>query len=108
MVARLVMWTSNGALCGHALVIPQARSLQYLSADVRRRCAFSLEWILDDQVGVVTINKDHPENRTVFLVPMNGGIWTLCVSLSGESYSHGLSACPSQVSRMDFLCISHK
>ena len=26
----------------------------------------------------------RPENITVFLVPMNGGIWTLCVSLTGE------------------------
>ncbi|XP_037091659.1 uncharacterized protein LOC119111899 [Pollicipes pollicipes] len=50
-----------------------------------------LKWIIDGQVGVVTIEQSQPENRTVFLVPMNGGIWTLCVSLS-ERQQRQLSA----------------
>jgi hypothetical protein len=66
-----------------------------------------LEWLLDGQVGrIVYTNEDglrkvpnrkesmggsvttgfeqEHDEVAVFLVPMHGGIWTLCVSLSGS------------------------
>lgn len=47
----------------------------------------SLTW-LDDQVAMLetpTAHRNHHRGRRgSFLVPMHGGIWTMCVSLSGE------------------------
>ncbi|KAH8295305.1 hypothetical protein KR018_009924 [Drosophila ironensis] len=43
-----------------------------------------LEWLLDDQVAMLKPEKraDHRYRRdSVFLVPMHGGIWTLCIDL---------------------------
>ncbi|XP_028027101.1 uncharacterized protein LOC114240669 [Bombyx mandarina] len=42
-----------------------------------------LQWLLDEKV----VKVDDPNNRKgigTFLVPMNGGIWTMCVSLEEE------------------------
>lgn len=41
-----------------------------------------LQWLLDGTVVKVTTN-DERETLKAFLVPMHGGIWTLCVSLTG-------------------------
>lgn len=77
-----------------------------------------LEWLLDGQVGrIVYTNEDglrkHPKTKegtdggmttgseqehdevAVFLIPMHGGIWTLCVSLSG-SYDSATLKCWAQ------------
>jgi hypothetical protein len=64
-----------------------------------------LEWLLDGQVGRIIYTNDEglrkvPERKdpvtsedssgqehdevAVFLIPMHGGIWTLCVSLTGK------------------------
>lgn len=69
-----------------------------------------LEWLLDGQVGrivytneeglrkipsrtkpvknvdtsVTTLSEQTDDEAAVFLFPMHGGIWTLCVSLTGE------------------------
>jgi hypothetical protein len=68
-----------------------------------------MEWLLDGQVGRIVYTNDDGVRKVgdrkesadgsattgsgqehdevaVFLIPMHGGIWTLCVSLSG-SYS---------------------
>ncbi|KAJ9582680.1 hypothetical protein L9F63_022973, partial [Diploptera punctata] len=48
-----------------------------------------LEWLLDGKVGRIVyahstrIEQDH-DQVSVFLIPMHGGIWTLCVSLTDE------------------------
>lgn len=45
-----------------------------------------LQWLLDGTVARVTKTEDVDSGATAFLVPMHGGIWTLCVSLSGISF----------------------
>jgi hypothetical protein len=73
-----------------------------------------LEWLLDGQVGrIVYTNEDGlrkiPKRKesadgslttsseqehdevAVFLIPMHGGIWTLCVSLTGSYHSATLN-----------------
>lgn len=75
------------------------------------RVKWMLEWLLDGQVGrivytnedglrktpnrkdttdgsVTTGSEQEHDEVAVFLIPMHGGIWTLCVSLSGTYYSH--------------------
>lgn len=44
-----------------------------------------LKWLLDGTVVRVTTN-DYRDALRAFLVPMHGGIWTLCVSLSGNVF----------------------
>lgn len=43
-----------------------------------------LQWLLDGAVAKLSTN-DIKDRSIAFLVPMHGGIWTLCVSLSGKS-----------------------
>ncbi|XP_046662746.1 uncharacterized protein LOC124355629 [Homalodisca vitripennis] len=64
----------------------------------------AVEWYLDDYVTRIAIRDLRKRHRlaeglrnpgllteadvaAVFLVPMNGGIWTLCVSLTRECYT---------------------
>ncbi|GLV34952.1 uncharacterized protein CBL_09432 [Carabus blaptoides fortunei] len=42
-----------------------------------------LKWLIDGTVAMVTKNDD--DRAIAFLVPMHGGIWTLCVNLSEEN-----------------------
>lgn len=42
-----------------------------------------LHWLLDNSVARISTN-DVKDRSIGFLVPMHGGIWTLCVSLSGK------------------------
>lgn len=41
-----------------------------------------LRWLLDRTVARVSTS-DTKDRTIAFLVPMHGGIWTLCVSLTG-------------------------
>lgn len=41
-----------------------------------------VQWFLDGTVARVSIN-DARDSAMAFLVPMHGGIWTLCLSLQG-------------------------
>ncbi|XP_044253525.1 uncharacterized protein LOC123004356 [Tribolium madens] len=45
-----------------------------------------LRWLLDGVVARVSTN-DERDKIVAFLVPMHGGIWTLCVSLTEEEIS---------------------
>ncbi|KAL1117410.1 hypothetical protein AAG570_004736 [Ranatra chinensis] len=50
-----------------------------------RRTLVALDWLLDGDVARLSVR--HPKKArqnlaTVFLVPMHGGIWTLCVDLT--------------------------
>jgi hypothetical protein len=84
-----------------------------------------LEWLLDGQVGrivytneeglrkipirkkpvknvgnsVTASNEETDEEVAVFLIPMHGGIWTLCVTLSGKCchYNFRLPHCITSV-----------
>lgn len=42
-----------------------------------------LQWLLDSTVARISTN-DVKDRSIAFLVPMHGGIWTLCVSLTGK------------------------
>lgn len=42
-----------------------------------------LQWLLDNTVARVSTN-DIKDRSKAFLIPMHGGIWTLCVSLNGK------------------------
>ncbi|KPJ08832.1 hypothetical protein RR48_07892 [Papilio machaon] len=42
-----------------------------------------LHWLLDDKVAKVEVANNRKGGGGTFLVPMNGGIWTMCVSLEG-------------------------
>lgn len=46
--------------------------------------SLKLHWLLDGLVAKIT-TLDHGF-RTAFLVPMHGGIWTLCISLRGTIF----------------------
>ncbi|XP_043225454.1 uncharacterized protein LOC122390979 isoform X2 [Amphibalanus amphitrite] len=87
LVFTLLLTTAATLLLTYAELTDNWEIIRFDRASVQRTVdglngTHSLEWILDDQVGVVTIDGEQPDNKTVFLVPMNGGIWTLCVSLS--------------------------
>ncbi|XP_053608058.1 uncharacterized protein LOC128673916 [Plodia interpunctella] len=43
----------------------------------------ALQWLLDDKVAKIE-DTSHKKAQATFLVPMNGGIWTMCVSLEDE------------------------
>ncbi|XP_037943166.1 probable serine/threonine-protein kinase nek3, partial [Teleopsis dalmanni] len=47
------------------------------------RSGLHLEWMLNDKIAMLKADKrDHRFRReSVFLVPMHGGIWTLCIDL---------------------------
>lgn len=47
----------------------------------------TLSWYLGGQVAMLnsTVNHEiHVSKNSSFLVPMHGGIWIICVSLSGK------------------------
>ncbi|CAG9862443.1 unnamed protein product [Phyllotreta striolata] len=84
LLGTLVLTTcATGMLCAAIMtdhweeVTWDKQSLEMLANSTIR-----LEWLLDTTVArVATSDKD----RTIaFLVPMHGGIWTLCVSLTDE------------------------
>ncbi|XP_063618957.1 uncharacterized protein LOC134791745 [Cydia splendana] len=46
----------------------------------------TLQWLLDEKVAKIE-HTGHRKGGGTFLVPMNGGIWTMCVSLEEEEVS---------------------
>ncbi|XP_028163697.1 uncharacterized protein LOC114355191 [Ostrinia furnacalis] len=44
----------------------------------------ALQWFLDDKVAKIEETGHNRKGAGTFLVPMNGGIWTMCVSLEEE------------------------
>lgn len=44
-----------------------------------------IQWLLDKSVARIS-TYDIKDSTIAFLVPMHGGIWTLCVSLSGQYF----------------------
>lgn len=65
--------------------------------EMLNKANISPTWYLDGRVAMlVNPSADHTRrysnSRLTFLIPMHGGIWTMCVSLTGEYnnlyYSH--------------------
>ncbi|XP_023311439.1 uncharacterized protein LOC108914133 [Anoplophora glabripennis] len=56
------------------------------SLDILANGTVKLRWLLDRTVARVSTN-DMKDRPMAFLVPMHGGIWTLCVSLTDEEIS---------------------
>ncbi|KAG6462210.1 hypothetical protein O3G_MSEX013118 [Manduca sexta] len=46
-----------------------------------------LQWLLDEKVAKIEDTTNRKGGGGTFLVPMNGGIWTMCVSLEEEEAS---------------------
>lgn len=57
--------------------------------DILSNSSLRLQWLLDRTVARVSTN-DARDRTMAFLVPMHGGIWTLCLSLSGNSIPYGV------------------
>lgn len=83
LLGTLVLTTcATGMLCGSIMtdhweeVTWDRTMLETLTNGTIR-----LKWLVDGTVAMVTKNDD--DRALAFLVPMHGGIWTLCVSLSG-------------------------
>lgn len=51
--------------------------------EILANSTLSMQWLLDGIVVKISANND--DNTIAFLVPLHGGIWTLCLSLTGES-----------------------
>jgi hypothetical protein len=63
-----------------------------------------LQWLLDGQVGRIVYtneqglrSEEEQDEVALFLTPMHGGIWTLCVSLTGKLAVHALGSRCSDV-----------
>lgn len=55
-----------------------------------KKLNISPTWYLDGQVAMLGPAMDHTtrsyNERQTFLVPMHGGIWTMCVTLTGNFF----------------------
>ncbi|XP_011331133.2 uncharacterized protein LOC105275747 isoform X3 [Ooceraea biroi] len=89
LFATLVLtFAATGLLCG-AIMSDHWEEISWDKEDLIH-ANVSLTWYLDGQVAKLESSVDHrPNHRRVassssFLVPMHGGIWIMCVSLSEE------------------------
>ncbi|XP_011331131.2 uncharacterized protein LOC105275747 isoform X2 [Ooceraea biroi] len=89
LFATLVLtFAATGLLCG-AIMSDHWEEISWDKEDLIH-ANVSLTWYLDGQVAKLESSVDHrPNHRRVassssFLVPMHGGIWIMCVSLSGD------------------------
>lgn len=84
LLGTLVLTTcATGMLCG-SIMTDHWEELTWdrLALEASTNGTIKLNWLLDGLVARVT-NVDDKISATAFLVPMHGGIWTLCVSLDG-------------------------
>lgn len=77
---------ATGLLCG-AIMSDHWEEISWNKEDLIH-ANVSLTWYLDGRVAKLKSSVNHRANRRVatsssFLVPMHGGIWIMCVSLSG-------------------------
>lgn len=86
LLGTLVLTTcATGMLCGAIMtdhweeVTWDKRAVEELANNTVR-----VKWLLDGKIAKVTQNDDD-DRPLSFLVPMHGGIWTLCLSLTGET-----------------------
>lgn len=79
---------ATGLLCG-AIMSDYWEEIGWDKKDLIR-ANVSLTWYLDGQVAMLESSVNQRVHRVAksssFLVPMHGGIWIMCVSLSGTNY----------------------
>ncbi|XP_023015615.1 uncharacterized protein isoform X1 [Leptinotarsa decemlineata] len=105
LLGTLVLSTcATGMLCAAIMtdhweeVTWDKPTLDYLANSTVR-----LQWLLDNTVAKVTTN-DLKSRTIAYLVPMHGGIWTLCVSLTDEEITLlGRVGFPSVQSCVNYL-----
>ncbi|EDV92895.1 AF4/FMR2 family member lilli [Drosophila grimshawi] len=87
LFVTLLMTTSATAMLCAAIMTDHWEHVTWDRNSLDRysnRSGLHLEWLLDEQVAMLKPDKraDHRFRRdSVFLVPMHGGIWTLCIDL---------------------------
>ncbi|XP_001999436.3 uncharacterized protein LOC6573353 [Drosophila mojavensis] len=87
LFVTLLMTTSATAMLCAAIMTDHWEHVTWDRTSLDRysnRSGLHLEWLLDEQVAMLKPDKraDHRFRRdSVFLVPMHGGIWTLCIDL---------------------------
>lgn len=84
LLGTLVLTTcATGMLCA-AIMTDHWEEMVWDRQELERlgNGTFRLHWLLDGTVAEVASRDD--EEMMGFLVPMHGGIWTLCISLTGE------------------------
>ncbi|KAH8369162.1 hypothetical protein KR009_002883 [Drosophila setifemur] len=87
LFVTLLMTTSATAMLCAAIMTDHWEHVTWDRNSLDRytnKSGMHLEWLLDDQVAMLKPDKraDHRFRRdSVFLVPMHGGIWTLCIDL---------------------------
>lgn len=78
---------ATGLLCG-AIMSDHWEEIGWDKEDLMH-ANVNLTWYLDGQVAMLKSSVNHRTNRVIksssFLVPMHGGIWIMCVTLSGTS-----------------------
>ncbi|EDW80980.1 uncharacterized protein Dwil_GK11267 [Drosophila willistoni] len=88
LFVTLLMTTSATAMLCAAIMTDHWEHVTWDRNSLDRysnRSGLHLEWLLDEQVAMLKPDKraDHRFRRdSVFLVPMHGGIWTLCIDLN--------------------------
>ncbi|KAM8703248.1 hypothetical protein ACLKA7_007945 [Drosophila subpalustris] len=86
LFVTLLMTTSATAMLCAAIMTDHWEHVTWDRHSLDRysnRSGLHLDWLLDEKVAVLKPDKkDHRYRRdSVFLVPMHGGIWTLCIDL---------------------------
>lgn len=87
LLGTLVLTTcATGMLCG-AIMTDHWEEVSWDKMEVSNLTnnTVRVQWLLDGKIGKVLTN-DERNKVLSFLVPMHGGIWTLCLSLTGRSY----------------------
>ncbi|XP_011254744.1 uncharacterized protein LOC105250386 isoform X1 [Camponotus floridanus] len=87
LFATLVLtFAATGLLCG-AIMSDHWEEIGWDKEDLMH-ANVNLTWYLNDQVAMLKSSVNHRTNRVIktssFLVPMHGGIWIMCVTLSEE------------------------
>ncbi|XP_036343633.1 uncharacterized protein LOC118752891 [Rhagoletis pomonella] len=87
LFVTLLMTTSATAMLCAAIMTDHWEHVTWDRNSLDRymnRSGMQLEWMLDDKVAMLKPDKKMEyrfRRDTVFLVPMHGGIWTLCIDL---------------------------
>lgn len=89
-------FSATGLLCGAIM----SDHWEEIGWDKENLIHVNLTWYLDGQVAMLKSSVNHRTNRITksssFLVPMHGGIWIMCVTLSGTSCYNSKIICCNQ------------
>lgn len=84
ILGSLVLTTcATGMLCA-AIMTDHWEEVTWDKTDLETlaNSTVRLQWLLDNKVAKISTN-DIKDRILAFFVPMHGGIWTLCLSLTG-------------------------